>query len=218
MNETKLLIGGADVGAKGGATFERKSPITGEVVTRAAAASVDDVRAAIDAAQKAFPAWSKTSPTARRKLLLDAAAKLRAHSADFSRLCVEETGAIGGWGHFNTAFGASIIEEAAAMTTQIIGEIIPSDKPGWYLSPWPCASPRRGALALRPGTRRSSWACVLSPMPLACGNTVVLKASELCPRRHRLIVESFVEAGYPAGVVNCRHPCRGRRAGRWWGP
>ncbi len=200
MNETKLLIGGVDVAAKGGATFERKSPITGEVVTRAAAASVDDVRAAIDAAQKAFPAWSKTSPTARRKLLLDAAAKLRAHSADFSRLCVEETGAIGGWGHFNTAFGASIIEEAAAMTTQIIGETIPTDQAGTFAM----------------GVRQATGVCVgMAPwnapvilgvraiaMPLACGNTVVLKASELCPAVHRLIVDAFVEAGFPAGVIN----------------
>jgi acyl-CoA reductase-like NAD-dependent aldehyde dehydrogenase len=39
-------------------------------------------------------------------------------------------------------------------------------------------------------------------MPLACGNTVILKASESCPRTHSLIVEAFVEAGFPAGVVN----------------
>jgi len=38
--------------------------------------------------------------------------------------------------------------------------------------------------------------------PLACGNTVVLKGSELCPRTHQLIVESLQEAGMPAGVVN----------------
>lgn len=200
MNETKLLIGGADAGAKSGATFERKSPITGEVVTRAAAAGVDDVRAAIAAAQEAFPAWSKTSPSARRKLLQDAAAKLRAHSADFSRLCVEETGAIGGWGHFNTAFAASIIEESAAMTTQIIGETIPTD--------------HAGTIAM--GVRQPAGVCIgMAPwnapvilgvraiaMPLACGNTVVLKASELCPAVHRLIADAFVESGFPAGVVN----------------
>ena len=130
MNQTQLLIGGASVAAKNGATFERRSPITGEVVTRAAAASADDARAACDAAAKAFPGWSATGPNARRKLLQEAAAKLRAHSADFSRLCVEETGAIGGWGHFNTAFAATLLEEAAAMTTQITGETVPSDHAG----------------------------------------------------------------------------------------
>jgi benzaldehyde dehydrogenase (NAD) len=39
-------------------------------------------------------------------------------------------------------------------------------------------------------------------MPLACGNTVILKASEQCPRTHALIVEAFIEAGLPEGAVN----------------
>jgi len=39
-------------------------------------------------------------------------------------------------------------------------------------------------------------------MPLACGNTVILKASELCPALHRLIGDCLVEAGAPEGVVN----------------
>jgi len=55
LNEVKLHIGGADLAAKNGATFERKSPITGAVVSRSAAASADDARAACDAAAKAFP-------------------------------------------------------------------------------------------------------------------------------------------------------------------
>ena len=49
MNEVKLLIGGTDVASGSGATFERRSPITGEVVTRAAACTVADVNAAIEA-------------------------------------------------------------------------------------------------------------------------------------------------------------------------
>ncbi|MDR2216013.1 MAG: aldehyde dehydrogenase, partial [Nevskiaceae bacterium] len=123
-----------------------------------------------------------------------------ARSGEFSRLCVEETGAIGGWGHFNTGFAANICEEAAAMTTQITGETIPSDVPG--------------TLAL--GFRQPCGVCVgMAPwnapvilgvrsiaMPLACGNTVVMKASELSPAVHRLIVDAFVAAGFPAGTVN----------------
>jgi len=200
MNETQLLIGGANQPAKNGATFERRSPITGEVVTRSAAASAEDARAACDAAAKAFPAWAATGPNARRKLLMEAAAKLRAHAPDFSRLCVEETGAIGGWGHFNTAFAAGLLEEAAAMTTQITGETIPSD--------------HAGTIAL--GMRQPAGVCVgMAPwnapvilgvraiaMPLACGNTTVLKASELSPGVHRLIADAFVEAGLPPGTVN----------------
>src|SRR2546430_7616931 len=39
-------------------------------------------------------------------------------------------------------------------------------------------------------------------MPLACGNTVILKASELCPATHRLIGTALRDAGFPDGVVN----------------
>ena len=130
MNEVQLLIGGKNVPATNAATFERSSPVTGKPVSRSAAASAADARAACDAAAAAFPAWSSQGPNARRKLLLTAAQILRARSADFARLCTEETGAIAGWGHFNTGFAATLLEEAAAMTTQITGETVPSDHAG----------------------------------------------------------------------------------------
>jgi benzaldehyde dehydrogenase (NAD) len=38
--------------------------------------------------------------------------------------------------------------------------------------------------------------------PLACGNTVILKASEICPKTHGLIVEAFIQAGFTGGIVN----------------
>jgi acyl-CoA reductase-like NAD-dependent aldehyde dehydrogenase len=200
MNEVKLLIGGADVAASSGATFERRSPITGDVVSRAAAATVADVKAAIEAAHKAFPAWSKTGPGARRKLLLEAAAKLRAKSGEFSRLCVEETGAIGGWGHFNTAFAANIIEEAAAMTTRILGETIPTDQNGTFAMG--VRVPTGVCIGMAPWNAPVILGVRSIAMPLACGNTVVMKASELSPMVHRLIIDAFVEAGFPPGVVN----------------
>jgi acyl-CoA reductase-like NAD-dependent aldehyde dehydrogenase len=44
--------------------------------------------------------------------------------------------------------------------------------------------------------------CRAIATPLACGNTVILKASERCPRTHGLIVAAFAAAGFPDGVVN----------------
>ena len=200
MNDIKLQIGGKDVAAKNGATFQRKSPITGAVVSTSAAASADDARAACDAAAKAFPAWSALGPNARRKFLMDAAGKLRAHSGDFSRLCVEETGAIAGWGHFNTGFAATLLEEAAAMTTQVIGETLPSDVPGTFAMG--VRQPAGVCVGMAPWNAPVILGVRAIAMPLAVGNTVVLKASELCPAVHRLIVDCFNEAGLPAGVVN----------------
>jgi acyl-CoA reductase-like NAD-dependent aldehyde dehydrogenase len=200
MNEVRLSIGGRDVAATGGNTFERRNPATGQVVTRAAAATAADARAACDAAAAAFPAWSAQGPNARRKVLMAAAQNLRNRSAEFARLCTEETGAIGGWGHFNTGFAATLLEEAAAMTTQITGETVPSDHPGTISLA--LRQPVGVCVGMAPWNAPVILGVRAIAMPLACGNTVVLKASELSPTVHRLIVDAFLEAGLPEGAVN----------------
>ncbi len=74
--------------------------------------------------------WSETGPGERRHLLLKAADILEARVDDFIKLMLEEIGATAPWAGFNVMLGASMLREAAALTTQIKGEIIPSDKPG----------------------------------------------------------------------------------------
>ena len=66
-SDVSLMIGGESRAAA--STFDRANPVTGEIATRAAAASVDDARAAVDAAQAAFPAWAALGPNARRAAL-----------------------------------------------------------------------------------------------------------------------------------------------------
>src|SRR6188768_521116 len=122
-----LRIGGRGVPATGGATFERRHPISGEVVTRAAAATVADANAAADAAAAALPVWSGLGPNERRRLLLKAADLMSSRAADFVALAAE-TGATGGWAGFNVMLASSMLREAASLTTQVAGEVIPSDK------------------------------------------------------------------------------------------
>jgi len=86
------------------------------------------------------------------------------------------------------------------MTTQISGEIIPSDVPGSF-----AMAVRQSAgvvLGMAPWNAPVILGVRAIALPLACGNTVVLKGSELCPATHGLIVEAFKEAGFPKGVVN----------------
>jgi len=200
MFHTDLLIGGHARAAASGATFERHDPSTGTVATRAAAATLDDVDAAIEAARDAFPAWSAMLPGARRALLLAAADRMEALRGRFLEAGATECGGAPDWYGFNVTLGANMLREAASMTTQIAGEVIPSDVPGSLAMGvrQPCGvvagiAPWNAPVIL--GTRAVA-------MPLACGNTVVLKASELCPALHRLIAQAFVDAGFPPGVVN----------------
>src|SRR5262245_15028063 len=100
MTEVQLLINGRDVGARNGATFTRANPISGETATRAAAASVEEARAAADAAATAFPGWSTLGPNERRARLNRAADLLESRAGQFATLMTSEIGATAGWAHF----------------------------------------------------------------------------------------------------------------------
>ncbi len=196
----QLLIGDKDVDAAGGRTFERKNPMTGAVATRAAAGSIEDVAKAVEAAAKAFPAWAAVGPTERRRLLLKAADLMATKGEEFAALMTEETGATAPWAHFNVMLAANMLREAASMTTQITGEVIPSDKPGMLALA--VRKPAGVCVGIAPWNAPVILGTRSVAMPLACGNTVVMKASEVCPATQRLIGQVLRDAGLPAGVVN----------------
>jgi benzaldehyde dehydrogenase (NAD) len=200
MEDVKLLIAGRDVPATKAATFDRLNPISGEVATRAAAATAADARAAADAAAAAFPKWAALGPSARRALLNKAADLLEARAGQFATILSTETGATGGWGHFNVHLAAGMLREAASMTTQISGEVIPSDVPGSLAMG--IRQPAGVVLGIAPWNAPIILGVRAIAMPLACGNTVILKASEVCPATHRLIGAVLTEAGLGDGVVN----------------
>ncbi|MGR9577374.1 aldehyde dehydrogenase [Pandoraea sputorum] len=195
-----MLIAGKRVSATNGATFERRNPLDGGVASRAPAATVEQARAAVRAAWDAFLAWSDTGPGERRALLMKAADQLEAKVEQFQAAMAAETGASGLWAGFNVHLAAQGLREAAAMTTQIAGEIIPSDVPGSL-----AMGVRQAAgvvLGIAPWNAPVILGVRALALPLACGNTVVFKGSELCPATHGLIADALDEAGLPPGVVN----------------
>lgn len=200
MNDVNLLIGGVACEASSGATFARKSPVSGETVSIVAAASLADADAAVAAAASAFPAWSAMLPSERRKLLLKAADVMDSHAKDFVEMGVSEAGSTPIWYGFNAMLAANMLRDAAGLVTQVGGEVIPSDVEGNLALA--VRQPAGVVLGIAPWNAPVILGTRAVAVPLACGNTVVLKASELTPAVHRLIGQVFVEAGFPAGVVN----------------
>ena len=195
-----FLIDGASVGAASGALFTRNDPVTGKVASEAAAAGLDDVAVVVEAAARAFVSWSETGPGARRALLLKAADLLENRAPEFVRPMMEEIGATAPWAGFNVHLAAGMLREAAALTTQITGEVIASDKPG--ILSLAVRQPAGVVLGIAPWNAPVILGVRAIAAPLACGNTVILRSSEVCPATHRLIVEILNDAGFPKGVVN----------------
>ena len=200
MSDMSMLINGLKVTAEKGATFERRNPLDGTVATRAPAASAADAVMAVEAAAEAFNTWSETGPNERRALLLKAADKLEAKTPEFIQAVPAETGATAMWAGFNVMLAAGMIREAASLTTQVAGEVIPSDVPGSLAMG--IRQPAGVVLGIAPWNAPIILGTRAIATPLACGNTVILKGSENCPRTHQLIIEAFQEAGFPPGVVN----------------
>jgi benzaldehyde dehydrogenase (NAD) len=119
---------------------------------------------------------------------------------EIAGIVTEETGATFGWGMFNVELAAGMLHaagaHAAAVHDEEIASVIPGKKARAVRQPVGVVvgiAPWNAPVIL--GTRAIA-------APLALGNTVVLKASEECPRTHAAIVQALQDAGAPAGVVN----------------
>lgn len=201
VREVKQFLAGEWTDASSGATFEDRDPFTGDVVALVPAGGREDAVRAVAAAAEAFPAWSQSPPAQRQAVFLKAADILESRRDEIVGLLARETGATFGFGMFQMSFVPGLLRQAAAAAYAPLGQIIPSDHPGTLamgirrpvgvvgaIAPW------NAALIL---SARSIAA------PLALGNTVVLKPSELSPVVGGLIWgEIFAEAGLPAGVLN----------------
>jgi acyl-CoA reductase-like NAD-dependent aldehyde dehydrogenase len=200
VEQQPLLIGGEWVAADAGRTYEKADPFTGQPVTEAAAASRADAARAADAAAAAFPGWSSTPPAERAALLVAAADLLAERAPDIAATMTGEVGATFGWGMFNCNLAAGMLRHAATLADQVGGEEIESHVPGLHARG--VRQPAGVVVGIAPWNAPVILGTRAVATPLAFGNTVILKASEECPRTHAAIAKALHDAGVPAGVIN----------------
>ena len=199
--ERGLLIGGKSVPASSGKLTDDVSPWTGDICARVAAGTPQDVTRAADAADVAFSSWSKVGAFERREIFLRAADVMAERGDEAISALARETGAGRIFSEFNVALCIQVLREAAAAVTRPMGELLPTSIPGAYsmaqrvpfgvvgaISPW------NAPLVL--GIRSIA-------IPLAVGNTVVMKPSEDAPITCGLLLaDVLAEAGLPPGALN----------------
>jgi acyl-CoA reductase-like NAD-dependent aldehyde dehydrogenase len=197
----KYFAGGSWREATGTRYFDDHEPFSGKLFARVAAGGRKETELAIEAAAKAFPAWSETSPAERASLFFKAAEIVRRRRAEIADLLARETGSTIFFATFQQDLVIQTLEQVAGWVYLPRGQVLQSNIPGSHsigirrpLGVVACFTPWNGANIL-------SWRAVLSP--LAAGNTVVVKPSELAPVSAGLIVAQIAEeAGFPPGVIN----------------
>lgn len=199
--EYKMYINGEWVGALDGEAYNDLNPYTGEVFARVPSGKRADARRAVDAAVAAFPAWSHTLPAERQALFLKAADILEKKRDEIAAILTEETGCTFPFAMFQAMFTPGLLREAAAQAHQANGEVIPSDVPGAF------HMAIRQPVGVVAGIAPWNAPLILSLrsicMPIAFGNTAILKPSNESPAAGGVVIaEVFQEAGFPKGVLN----------------
>ena len=114
------LIGGKEVLT--GSTFDVIAPATGKLIHKCTSASVQDAIAAVEAAEKAFPAWRDTLPAKKRDIFLKAADVLDKRAKEFGQCMVGETGSADFWAAgFNVPVSADLLRDIAGRIATLQG-------------------------------------------------------------------------------------------------
>ena len=194
--ETHLIIDGRLVGSEASGRFERRDPLSDAVVTLAAACTVSQARDAANAAARAFVSWSESDPALRQSILDAAAALMVARQDEVMEIATEEIGSSPDWVRFNVRIAADMLRQTADLVSAI-GETR-LERDGYVLRRRPAGV----VLGIAPWNAAVTLATRAVAAPLACGNSVVLKGSELCPKTQEWVACILNDAGLPAGVLN----------------
>ncbi|KAF7332267.1 Clathrin assembly protein [Mycena kentingensis (nom. inval.)] len=204
MTTVPLLVNGREKVSS--STFPVVSPISHKPLHASSCASSEDTALAIAAASAAFIEWKKTKPIARRNILLKAADLLIENTEILKDAMMQETGSGVPFAMFNVNTAAELIRDTAGRIGGIAGSIPTAQEDG--TSALVLKEPYGVVLSIAPwnapyilGTRSIIY-------PIAAGNTVVLKGSELSPRCFYHLGRIFTEAGLPPGVLNVIYTSR----------
>ncbi|KAL4939843.1 hypothetical protein BDV06DRAFT_29208 [Aspergillus oleicola] len=180
--------------------FDVHNPATGEVIYQCTGATVEDANRAAAAAKAAFPGWSKTHPYERRALLTKAADIMDARKEEFIKIQQEEMGADRMFVDITFTNGVKFLRDFAAMIPTIEGKapMVGDDQQSALV----IKQPYGVVLGIAPWNAPFILGVRAVALPLAAGNTTILKGSELSPKCFWIIGDVFREAGLPAGCVN----------------
>lgn len=197
---TNLFINGEWRPAASGETIGVVNPATLVQIGSVAHAGIEDLDAALEAANTAFPAWKRTSPLLRSQLMRRAAELLREKAEIIAVMMSAEHGKPIAHAKGETLAGADIIDWFAEEARRTYGQVIPARVPG--------VTQLTIKEAVGPVAAFTPWNFPINQVvrkvsaALAAGCTIIVKAPEETPASPAALIACFAEAGIPPGVIN----------------
>ncbi|MFY9696793.1 MAG: NAD-dependent succinate-semialdehyde dehydrogenase [Rhodoplanes sp.] len=197
---TDLWIGGAWRKASDQSRFDVIDPATENVITSVASASVDDAKAAIDAASAAFPGWAAKKPRERGEILRKAYELIMAQAERLARLITLENGKALSDSRGEVAYAAEFFRWFAEEAVRNIGQVYNAPSSGARVVVQ--HKPAGVAVLVTPWNFPAAMATRKIGPALAAGCPCVLKPASETPLTMLALMPILEEAGVPGGVVN----------------
>ena len=204
MNEIKKLgyyVNGKFKESKTEKYTDAYDPSTGEVIAKVPCCLPEEVEEAVQAAKKAFPGWSSTPVLKRVQILYRLRELLIEHMDELTMMVARENGKAWEEAHGDVLKAKEATEQAISAPSLMMGESMMDASKGYdtvlYRMP---VGVFAGIVPFNfPAMIPMGW---MTPMCIACGNTIVIKAATYTPQTCMRIAELYKEAGLPDGVIN----------------
>ncbi len=203
MQKIHHLINGKSVPSTSGRTAAVFNPATGAQSAELDLASVEEVDAAVAAAQTAFESWSKMSLARRIKIMYNFRNLVEANVDEIARRLTSEHGKVLSDAAGEVARGIENIEYACGIAELLKGPYNMNASTG--VDVYTVRQPLGVVAGITPFNFPAMVPLWTIPNAIACGNTYILKPSEKDPSAPMYIAELFHEAGLPEGVLNVVH-------------
>ncbi len=193
-------IGGKSTEGRSGRFADVWNPAEGEVQAKVALASASEIDQAVATAAEAFPAWAATPPLKRARAMFKFKELVERHTAELAAIITSEHGKTIADAKGEIGRGIEVIEFACGIPHLLKGDF--TDQVGTGIDSWSIRQPLGVVGCITPFNFPAMIPMWMTPLAMACGNTVVLKPSERDPSASLLLAQLYREAGIPDGVFN----------------
>jgi len=203
----KNYIDGEWVASQSDEALDVGNPATGEVIAQVPLSTVEEVNRAVSAAAEAFQEWRETPPLVRARYMFRLKALMEEHFEDLARAIVKEHGKI-----VDEARG----EVRRAIENVVVAASVPSLMMGYNAEDIAVGIDEECVLqpvgvfcCVAPFNFPAMVPFWFLPYAVACGNTYIVKPSEVCPVSQNRLYEMLDEVDFPPGVVNLVNGAKG---------
>ena len=203
MRDIRHFVNGSSFEGASGRFGDVFNPNTGEIQARVQLATAGELDLAVQAALKAFPAWSATNPQRRARVMFEFKRLVEANMQDLAEMLSSEHGKVIADSKGDIQRGLEVIEFACGIPHALKGEYTEGAGPG--IDVYSMRQPLGVVAGITPFNFPAMIPMWMFGVAVAVGNTFILKPSEKDPTVPVRLAELLMEAGAPEGVLNGVH-------------